>query len=193
MFLFGKNSTLKEIEGSTLDRWRRFIQGAKEEPSEAEDIPEGFLRAEEIGDWSFEGEGTPSGEIGKPLPEIKPRDPKSRGGESLIARFGSEIRSALGPGTLIEGKFAFDSPVRVDGTLRGEIHSSSLLVVGEEGVIDGLICVGNLVVFGRVKGHIVAEEIIQIGSSGEVVAEVESGQLAIDLGGLFEGTVKRSR
>ncbi len=112
--------------------------------------------------------------------------------ENLIARFGSEIRSALGPGTLIEGKFAFDSPVRIDGTLRGEVHSSSLLVVGEEGIIEGLVCVGNLIVFGRVRGHVVAEEVVQVTSSGELRAEIESGQLAIDLGGVFEGSVKRT-
>jgi len=169
-------------EASVFERWGKLL--SREQTPEVESSPE-FVSAEELAPWSSEPAEFSTAPTGKPLPEV--RRVRSEG---PIARYGSEIRSALGPGTLIEGKFAFDSPVRIDGTLRGEVHSSSLLVVGEEGSIDGLVCVGNLVVYGRLKGHIVADEVIQITSSGEIVGEIENGQLAIELGGKFEGTVK---
>lgn len=174
--MFGKN------EPGVLEKWSRLLTRTTAAP--ADEIPDEFVSAEELSPWAAEPEPTTTN-ITSTV--------RSQKNEGLIARYGSEIRSALGPGTLIEGKFAFDSPVRIDGTLRGEVHSSSLLVVGEEGSIEGLVCVGNLIVFGRVKGHIVADEVVQIASSGDVQAEIETAQIAIDLGGAFQGSVKRQR
>ena len=110
--------------------------------------------------------------------------------KNSLAKNSGEIRSALGPGTLIEGKFSFDSPVKIDGTIRGEVHSTSLLIIGADGVVEGLLCVGSLVVLGRAKGTIVAEDYVQIGAVGEVRADIEGGLLAIEMGGKFEGQKK---
>lgn len=166
-----------------LERWSKLLTRDRGAPQDS--IAEEFLPADELWLNDVELKALEDRPVESPAPLSAPRK------ENLISRYGSEVRSALGPGTLIEGKFAFDTPVRIDGTLRGEVHSSSLLIVGEEGSIEGLVCVGNLMVFGKLKGHIVADEVIQIAASGEVKADIESGQLAIELGGRFQGTVKQ--
>ena len=43
--------------------------------------------------------------------------------ECLSEKYG-KVRSALGPGTVIQGRLSFDTPVRIDGTLSGDISSS---------------------------------------------------------------------
>ena len=57
----------------------------------------------------------------------------------VIERFGPSLRSALGPGTVIRGKLSFDTPVRIDGKLSGEITSTSAVIVGPQGVLDAKI------------------------------------------------------
>jgi cytoskeletal protein CcmA (bactofilin family) len=191
-----------------LDRWRKLFQGgsfssgAVSSEDTGDETTDDFLPADELEGWVSGSDGLDSHDeddlvaepvstkaisLKKALPEAR-RIPASR--PHLTAATLGEIRSALGPGTLIEGKFTFDSPVRIDGTIRGEVHSSSLLIIGEEGVVEGLMCVGSLIVLGRAKGSIVADESVQIGSSGEVVADIEGGLLAIEYGGKFEGMKK---
>lgn len=108
--------------------------------------------------------------------------------QDLRRRFGGNVRSALGPGTVIEGKFSFDGPVRVDGTLTGEINSSSALIVGEQAQINGNISVGSLIILGVVVGPVHASELIEIKSGGQLDGNIVTARLIIEDGGRFNGT-----
>jgi cytoskeletal protein CcmA (bactofilin family) len=107
--------------------------------------------------------------------------------DELKSRFGTNVRSALGPGTVIEGKFSFDTPVRIDGTLKGEVVATSVLIVGEEGVVDASVQVGSLVVLGRVVGDVVAEDLVEIKSTGTLDGDISSERLMVEDGGVFRG------
>jgi len=191
------------MQGGTLDRWKKLFQGAGSAPADFSDetLPsdelDGWISGndvthESLESYSLSGETARLGVSQKILPETR-RIVTETAPIKLTQtspKQNLEVRSALGPGTLIEGKFTFDSPVKIDGTIRGEVHSSSLLIIGEDGVVEGLMCVGSLVVLGRAKGSIVVEEKVQIGARGEVQADIEGGLLAIELGGVFLGTKK---
>lgn len=107
--------------------------------------------------------------------------------DDLKQRFGSNIRSALGPGTVIEGTFRFDSPVCVEGTLSGEVYSSSVLIVGDGASITGKITVGSLIILGQVEGSVEAEELVEIRSTGTLYADIITKRIAIEDGGKFNG------
>ena len=107
--------------------------------------------------------------------------------DDLKKRLSTNVPSALGPGTVIEGKFTFDSPVRVDGTLTGEVLSTSMLIVGEQAVVNANIEVGTLIVFGQVVGNVVASDLIEIKERGYLKGDIYSERLAIEQGGVFQG------
>ncbi|NMC62498.1 MAG: polymer-forming cytoskeletal protein, partial [SAR324 cluster bacterium] len=88
-------------------------------------------------------------------------------GNSALERFG-QVRSALGTGTVIQGKLTFDTPVRIDGKLSGEIFSTAALIVGREGVIDASVDVTTLIVLGAIKGPIRASERAEVYSGGSL-------------------------
>jgi cytoskeletal protein CcmA (bactofilin family) len=197
------------MQGGTIDRWKKLLQGTVN-PQAIEEIPDEFVPADELDSWvsgmheddsslgesySLETENLSVTRTDKILPEARrvTADEKPIRLKSTTTKQISEVRSALGPGTLIEGKFTFDSPVKIDGTIRGEVHSSSLLIIGEDGLVEGLMQVGSLVVLGRAKGSIVVDEKVQIGSQGQVLGDIEGGLLAIELGGVFEGSKKAKR
>ena len=102
------------------------------------------------------------------------------------ADFG-ELRSALGEGTVIQGKLSFDTPVRIDGNLSGELFSSSLVVVGKSGRVTADINVDTLVVFGTVCGDIIARKRLELNESGEIVGSITCPSLLIASGSYFEG------
>ena len=120
---------------------------------------------------------------------VPPADMQVEVERDLRARFGGNIRSALGCGTVIEGKFTFDSPVRIDGALTGEVISNSLLIVGEHAVVRARVEVGSLIVLGEVTGDVIAEDLIEIRSTGQLRGDIVSHRLAVQEGGFFQGNV----
>lgn len=106
--------------------------------------------------------------------------------DQLLERFG-KVRSALGPGTVVQGKLSFDTVVSIDGKLGGEIFSSKALFVGASGQVDAQIEVAALVVRGVVRGNIKATERIEILSGGQLLGDVLTPVLVMEEGCVFSG------
>ena len=104
----------------------------------------------------------------------------------------ADVKTALGYGTLIDGKFSFDAPVRIDGSLSGEVRSSSLLIVGEQASINAKVEVGSLVVFGDVTGEIRVRDLVEVKSGGRLRADIIADRIIIERGGIFNGQYRMS-
>ncbi|MCI5065520.1 polymer-forming cytoskeletal protein [bacterium] len=102
------------------------------------------------------------------------------------------VRSALSDGTVIQGKLSFDTPVRIDGKLMGEVFSSSVLIVGPQGSVAADVNVETLVVFGSVSGEVKARKRLELHASGEVIGNIETPSLVIEDGAYFEGACAMS-
>jgi len=107
--------------------------------------------------------------------------------DDLKNRFGANLKSALGHGTVIEGMFSFENPVKVDGTLKGQINSNSALIVGPDAKVHAKIKVGTLIILGEVEGEIEADDLIEIRSSGLLFGDVVTRRLALEEGSIFNG------
>jgi cytoskeletal protein CcmA (bactofilin family) len=107
--------------------------------------------------------------------------------EDRIAERYGKLRSALGSGTVIQGKLSFDTTVRIDGKLSGEIFSSKALIVGTSGTIDAQIQVASLVVMGTVKGKVKASERIELLAGGKIEGEISSPIFIMEEGAQLVG------
>jgi cytoskeletal protein CcmA (bactofilin family) len=121
------------------------------------------------------------------VPATPAMDTKAPVEEDIKRRFGANLRSALGQGTMIEGKLSFDSPVRIDGTMNGEIISSSVLIVGSQAQVQARIRVGSIIILGEVVGDIEAEDLVEIRNGGCFTGPVLTRRIAIEAGGIFQG------
>lgn len=106
--------------------------------------------------------------------------------DSIADRFG-KVRSALGPGTVIQGKLSFDTPVRIDGKLSGEIFSSKALIIGEAGEIDATVEVACLIILGKMRGKVKATEKIELYGSGSLDGDITTPAFAMQEGAHFSG------
>ena len=106
--------------------------------------------------------------------------------EDLLRRFG-RIRSALSPGTIIQGKLSFDSPVRIDGKLSGELFSSQTLLIGASGQVDAGIDAETVVILGKLKGTIKAQSRVEIFPGAEVEAQISAPILVVHEGAFVRG------
>ena len=98
-----------------------------------------------------------------------------------------EINTLLGRGSEFEGKLTFEGTVRIDGTLRGEVFSDDVLIVGEGAQVEAEIDVGEIIIQGNVVGNIRAKRSIEILTPGRVKGDITTPVLQIDKGVIFEG------
>ena len=113
--------------------------------------------------------------------------PQVRSPEDKLQERYSKIRSALGPGTVIQGRLSFDSVVRIDGKLSGDVFSSKPLIVGQTGQVDAQIEVASLIVLGQVKGKVKAQDRIEVWEGGRLEADVTTPIIQIEEGAIFSG------
>lgn len=98
-----------------------------------------------------------------------------------------EINTLLGRGSEFEGKLTFEGTVRIDGTLRGEVFSDDVLIIGEGARVEAEIDVGEIIVQGTIVGNIRAKRSIEILAPGRVKGDLTTPSLQIDKGVIFEG------
>ncbi len=190
-----------KLERETLERWRRISDSGKKGISPLDTVPappgELYLEDEQIEFALPENTVNAVAErVADSSSNEKTLSPSNLAipvEEDLKRRFGNNIKSALGPSTVIEGKFKFDTPVRIDGSLTGEVTSNSVLIVGREASVKGRIEVGSLIVLGAVDGEVVAEDLVEIRTGGELEGDISCKRVTIEDGGFYKGSCNMQR
>lgn len=98
-----------------------------------------------------------------------------------------ELTGFFDQGVKISGELHFSNTLRIDGSFNGKITSDDMLIIGDNGNVDGEIEVGVISVTGLVKGKIRARERIEIQKGGRVFADVTTPSLMVVEGGVLQG------
>ena len=102
----------------------------------------------------------------------------------------SDIGLYVGAHTTIEGKmFSTNGTINISGSFKGDIVTQDLVIVTEEGKVEGTVKAKELQVYGKVNGNIEVEEELIIGSHGVVEGEVSYGRLHVEEGGQIKGNL----
>lgn len=101
-----------------------------------------------------------------------------------------QVRAMLDKDSEVNGKLSFSGPTRIDGTLRGEVRASDMLVIGESGLVDGTVQATSLIVLGRVEGTVLGADRIEIGPRGVLRGLIETRALVVREGGILDGDCK---
>jgi cytoskeletal protein CcmA (bactofilin family) len=99
-------------------------------------------------------------------------------------------RLAVGRNINVSGKLIFNEPVRIEGSFRGEVRSVELVVIGEDGMVEGKVCAPRLLVMGELRGDVIGCERIVLGTRAKVFGNIEARNLTIREGAYFEGGVR---
>jgi cytoskeletal protein CcmA (bactofilin family) len=98
-----------------------------------------------------------------------------------------EINAFLGAGTNYQGKLNFQGAVRIDGNFQGEVHSDGTLVVGQDAVVEGQVCVGQLVLSGKIRGEVEAKSKVVLHKTGNLEGNIKTPVLVVEEGAILEG------
>jgi cytoskeletal protein CcmA (bactofilin family) len=94
----------------------------------------------------------------------------------------------LGAGTVVKGEIQVNGDFRIDGTLLGNIHCKSKVVVGSTGRIEGEIICQNADFSGEVKATVKVTELLTLKDTANFSGDITTGKLAIEPGAKFSGT-----
>lgn len=99
-------------------------------------------------------------------------------------------RVAVGRNINVSGRLIFHEPVRIEGRFRGEVSSAALVVISEEGTIEGKVRAPRLLIMGELRGDVVESKLVVLGPRARVHGNIEAEKFAINEGAHFYGHVQ---
>lgn len=90
-------------------------------------------------------------------------------------------------GTSIVGDIKTKNDIRIDGSIKGKVHTTGRLVVGNTAKIEGDIECTNIDVMGVVMGNINAEAAVTLKAPARIVGNIVSAVLSVEQGVFFDG------
>ncbi len=105
----------------------------------------------------------------------------------------ARTRVAVGRNVNVSGKLIFHEPVRIEGRFRGEVRSLALVVVGEEGMIEGKVFAPRLLIMGELRGEVVGCDHVILGPHAKFFGNIETRTLKISEGAYLDGSIRMTR
>ena len=102
----------------------------------------------------------------------------------------ARTRVAVGRNVNVSGKLIFHEPVRIEGRFRGEVRSIDLVVVGEDGMVEGKVVAPRLLIMGELHGDIVGCDRLVLGPRARYYGNIETRTLHVSEGAYLEGNVR---
>ena len=113
----------------------------------------------------------PVAPVAEPAPQPKPAAPST----------------VIGKGVIVVGNFDSKEPMEVQGTVRGNIRSTSSVRIKENGSLVGEAALGSLDLAGRIEGTVLCSADTVIASTGYIKGNLSTASLQTAEGSTFEG------
>lgn len=105
----------------------------------------------------------------------------------------AKVETIIGQNTEIEGDVLFHGGLHIDGKVKGNIRaeddSESLLILNQEGVIEGEVRVPNVFVNGQVVGDIHASDRVELQNHARIEGNVYYNLLEMAMGAAINGSL----
>lgn len=101
------------------------------------------------------------------------------------------IGTLIGAGTTVEGTLNYAGGLRIDGCVKGDVRNASgspgMVVISEQGSVEGEVHATRLVVSGKVVGPLFVSDVLELQPKARVSGDVHYKALEIHHGAVVEG------
>lgn len=102
------------------------------------------------------------------------------------------IASLVGAGSTLTGDLSFAGGLRIDGTVRGAVRcadgdGAGMLVVSEQGCVEGEVHAAHVVIAGRIEGPVHATELVELQPKAKVLGDLHYRAIEMHHGAIVEG------
>src|ERR1700678_710203 len=100
----------------------------------------------------------------------------------------------LGPGLTVKGQISGDEDLQVEGKVEGPISlKGQRLTVGLAGEIVSDVHAREVIVYGKVRGNLFAEDRVEVKKDGSVIGNITGGRVLIEDGAYLKGQIEIQR
>ena len=93
-------------------------------------------------------------------------------------------------GTHMEGNIRSEGSIHIDGSFKGDIHTSGRLVIGAGGRVEGRVDCMDCESEGLVLGELRVAGLLSLKASSRVDGEIQYGRMAVEAGAQIVGTCR---
>ncbi len=96
----------------------------------------------------------------------------------------------LAAGTVIEGNIISNEELYIDGTVKGDIRTSSRLFLGKDSIVEGNITALDADVAGKITGTVESKGLLAIKATCRIEGDIITQSLNVESGSSFNGRCK---
>ena len=112
---------------------------------------------------------------------------KSDNYEPFVAAEKEHKETIISSDAVFKGSINFKGVLRIDGKFQGDIISQGTLYIGKTGEVKASIRAESVIVEGKVKGNIQADNRVELKSSAKLFGDIKASRLVIEEGVSFVG------
>lgn len=98
-----------------------------------------------------------------------------------------QTTNLIGIGTQITGDFITKGDLRIDGCLKGNLHSEGKVIVGDSGKIEGELKCKSADILGEVTANIEVAELLNLRATAVISGDIKTSKISIEAGAVFTG------
>ena len=102
--------------------------------------------------------------------------PPRSGGSTIIAR-----------GVRVEGNFASQGDVVIEGEVSGQVSTSAVLSVGTEAKLKAEVAAEEAVIAGQVDGTITVKKRLELKSTAKITGDITCDTIVVEAGATVQG------
>lgn len=95
----------------------------------------------------------------------------------------------IGTQCRIQGDIFSQQSIKIDGQITGNVQAGGMVIVGENGVINGDIRSHELMVFGKVEGLVEVDK-LQLKNTAHVTGNIRTKSLLVEEGAVYAGDIR---
>ena len=99
-----------------------------------------------------------------------------------------KVDTMIGPGAEIKGNMHIKGSIYIDGRVEGNVQTEDGIMMGEHGSVKGNLTASNIIIGGKVHGHINGHQRVELLASAVVDGDIKTPRVLIAEGSIFEGT-----
>jgi cytoskeletal protein CcmA (bactofilin family) len=120
-------------------------------------------------------------------PDIKPVLSNESKPEPVSSTPPRPTATVIAKGVKVEGDFASDGDVQIEGEVKGSLATKGRLTVGPDAVIRAEVKAGDASIAGLIEGNITIERRIDLKSTAKIKGDLVAEALSVESGAKLEG------
>jgi cytoskeletal protein CcmA (bactofilin family) len=97
--------------------------------------------------------------------------------------------TVVGKGMVFHGEIKGKGSLQIDGQFIGTLDIDDLVVVGESGQIEGDVHSKLILVHGKLKGNVSANDKVTINARGTMIGDIVAPRVVVSDGAIFKGRI----